>query len=151
MDFPRRTPARHQFFQALLLLGREELVRAQLLHHDGNAPESRASGSGRVTWGKYLTYDLKLNAEPLSFTTLARSYPAIPLRGDYSGPMQIAGTSPNLCVVTTLTGAGGTLAYDGTAPTDHSYIPSRPRNEARGYALSYKYENCATNNSKRKP
>ncbi|MDQ6717835.1 MAG: translocation/assembly module TamB [Gemmatimonadota bacterium] len=101
---------------------------ALLVHHDGNAPESRASGSGRVTWGKLLTYDLKLNAEPLSFTTLARSYPGIPLRGDYSGPMQIVGTSPNLRVVTTLNGAGGTLAYDGTVDSD------APIYEARGIA-----------------
>jgi len=87
---------------------------ALLVHHDGSLPESRARGNGRVTWGeKFLTYDLSLNVEPISFTTFSRSYPALPLRGDYTGPMQIKGTSEKLRVVTSLTGPGGGLSFDG--------------------------------------
>ena len=98
---------------------------ALLVHHDGNLPESRAAGAGRVTWGKLLTYDLKLNVEPLSFTTLAHSYPGIPLRGEYSGPMQIAGQSPALRVVTSLSGPGGLIAFDGTLDADAPVYAAR--------------------------
>jgi hypothetical protein len=98
---------------------------ALLVHHDGGAPQSQARGSGRVTWGKFLTYDLRLNMEPLSFTTMARSYPAIPLRGEYSGPMQITGTAPNLRIVTTLSGPGGMIAYDGTVDADAPLYAAR--------------------------
>lgn len=91
---------------------------AQLLHRDGSSPQSQLNGSGRVTWGKFLTYDLKLNAEPLSFTTLARSYPGIPLRGEYGGPLRISGSSPNLRVIASLNGPAGGLAFDGTVDAD---------------------------------
>jgi translocation and assembly module TamB len=108
---------------------------AVLVHHDGNAPQSRARGNGRVTWGKFLTYDLKLNVEPLSFTTLSRSYPGIPLRGEYSGPMQISGTSPNLRVVTSLTGPGGGLAFDGTVDADAPVYAARGTAQTAGADL----------------
>ena len=76
---------------------------ASLFHHDGNLPVSHATGSGRVTWGeKYLTYDLALQAQPLSFTALQHSYPMLPLRGSYAGGVQVKGTSPNLLVNTNL-------------------------------------------------
>ncbi len=98
---------------------------ALLVHHDGNLPQSRTRGGGRVTWGKLLTYDLKLNAEPLSFTALAHSYPGIPLRGDYSGPLQVAGMSPNLRVTTALSGPGGLLAFDGAVDADAPLYAAR--------------------------
>jgi hypothetical protein len=87
---------------------------ADLVHHDGALPISRFTGGGRVTWGeKYMNYDMALEAAPVSMTTLAKSYPDIPLRGNYTGPISMKGTAPELAVVTTLTGAGGTIAYNG--------------------------------------
>jgi len=88
---------------------------ADIVHHDGDLPTSRFTGAGRVTYGTdYMHYDMALEAAPVSMTTLARSYPSIQLRGNYSGPMTVKGTAPALDVVTTLTGAGGTIAYTGT-------------------------------------
>jgi hypothetical protein len=88
---------------------------ADILHHDGALPVSRVTGSGRMTFAEPTTiYDLDLQASPVSMTTLSRSYPDVPLRGDYSGPIRVKGVVSNLEVKTTLTGAGGTLAYDGT-------------------------------------
>ena len=88
---------------------------ADIVHHDGDLPTSRFTGSGRVTYGtEYMNYDMALEAAPVSMTTLAKSYPSIQLRGNYSGPITVKGTAPALDVVTTLTGAGGTLAYTGT-------------------------------------
>ncbi len=91
---------------------------ADLTHHDGPQPVSHVTGNGRVTWGQYLTYDLALQAQPLSFTALTHSYPLLPLRGSYSGPVQVKGTSPNLLVNTTLTGPAGTFAYNGLLDAD---------------------------------
>ena len=87
---------------------------ADIVHHDEDLPTSRFTGAGRVTWGaQYMTYDMALEAAPVSMTTLARSYPSIRLRGNYTGPISMKGTAPDLDVVTTLTGAGGTIAYTG--------------------------------------
>jgi translocation and assembly module TamB len=87
---------------------------ADLTWRDGPAEPSRATGSGRVTIGdKFTSYDLALNTQPLSFTTLALSYPSLPLRGSYQGPLRLQGTVDDLAVTTELTGPGGTLTYDG--------------------------------------
>src|SRR5256714_1790566 len=99
---------------------------ASLFHHDGNLPVSHATGDGRVTWGeKYLTYDLNLHAEPLSFTALSHSYPMMPMRGSYAGPVQVKGTSPNLVVNTTLSGPAGTFAFNGLVDADPEEYAAR--------------------------
>jgi translocation and assembly module TamB len=89
---------------------------ADLTHTDGPGEPTRATGSGRVTLGDtFTTYDLALNTQPLSFTTLSHAYQevALPLRGSYQGPLRIQGTLDDLLVTTDLTGPGGRLAYDG--------------------------------------
>ena len=87
---------------------------ADLTHRDGPGDPTRATGSGRLTVGEtYTSYDLALNMQPLSFTTLALSYPSLPLRGSYQGPLRIQGTIDDLAVTTELTGPAGTVSYDG--------------------------------------
>jgi translocation and assembly module TamB len=87
---------------------------ADLTHRDGPGDATRATGSGRLTVGEtYTSYDLALNMQPLSFTTLALSYPSLPLRGSYQGPLRIQGTVDDLAVTTELTGPAGTVSYDG--------------------------------------
>ncbi|HZE07962.1 MAG TPA: translocation/assembly module TamB domain-containing protein [Gemmatimonadaceae bacterium] len=101
---------------------------ADLYHHDGAQPVSHVTGNGRVTWGeKYLTYDLALQAQPLSFTALSHSYPMLPLRGSYAGPVQVKGTSPSLLVNTTLTGPAGTFAFNGVVDADPVEYAARGR------------------------
>jgi autotransporter translocation and assembly factor TamB len=101
---------------------------ASLFHHDGGLPISHATGDGRVTWGeKYLTYDMTLQAQPLSFTALQHSYPLLPLRGSYAGPVQVKGTSPNLLVVTNLTGPAGTFGFNGLIDADPEEYAARGR------------------------
>ncbi|MFL5482201.1 MAG: translocation/assembly module TamB domain-containing protein [Gemmatimonadaceae bacterium] len=101
---------------------------ASLFHHDGNLPLSHATGNGRITWGeKYLTYDLNLHAEPLSFTALVHSYPLLPLRGSYQGPVQVKGQSPGLLVNATLTGPAGQFAYSGLVDADPLVYGARGR------------------------
>ena len=92
---------------------------AQLTHTDGPAEPTLATGSGRITYGeKFMAYDLDLQAAPLSLTTLARSYPLLPLRGTFSGPITVRGTAPDLELTADLTGAAGHLIYAGQVDAD---------------------------------
>jgi translocation and assembly module TamB len=65
-----------------------------------------------------MAYDLSLLAAPLSLTTLARSYPLLPLRGTFSGPLVVRGVAPTLEVTADLTGASGHITYAGSADAD---------------------------------
>jgi translocation and assembly module TamB len=92
---------------------------AQLAHFDGPAEPTRATGRGRITYGtKYMGYDLDLVAAPLSLTTLSRSYPKMPLRGTFSGPITVKGIAPDLTMSANLTGMGGHLVYAGHVDAD---------------------------------
>jgi translocation and assembly module TamB len=94
---------------------------ADLRHSDGSGPASRFAGGGRVTFGEETTtYDVALNAAPLSFTTLARAYTAgrIPLRGEYEGPIRLQGTTSDLDLSTELRGPAGSVAYEGRVDAD---------------------------------
>ncbi len=109
---------------------------ADLLHHDGNQPVSHITGNGRVTYGeKYLTYDLALQAQPLSFTALSHSYPLLPLRGSYAGPVQVKGMSPNLLVSATMTGPAGAFGYNGLVDADPPEYGARGRATSTGLDL----------------
>jgi hypothetical protein len=97
-----------------------------------------------VTWGdKYLTYDLALQAQPLSFTALTHSYPLLPLRGSYTGPVQVKGMSPNLLVNTTLTGPAGTFGYSGLVDADPEEYAARGRATSTALDLRTLLENNA--------
>jgi translocation and assembly module TamB len=92
---------------------------AQLTHTDGPDAPTHATGGGRITYGeKFMSYDLDLQMAPLSLTTLARSYPMLPLRGTYSGPLTVQGMAPDLLVTADLTGAAGHVMYAGHVDAD---------------------------------
>ena len=95
--------------------------QADLTHSDGSGPATRMVGAGRVTFGETTTtYDIAMTAQPLSFTTFARAYTdsRIPLKGEYTGPVRIQGTTGDLSVTTELRGPAGMLAYDGRIDGD---------------------------------
>jgi len=92
---------------------------ANLTHTDGPAEPTHMTGGGRITYGeKFMAYDLALQAQPLSFTTLGRSYPLLPLRGTFVGPITVKGIAPSLEVTADLTGAAGRVTYVGGADAD---------------------------------
>ena len=92
---------------------------ADIMHHDGPGKPSRLLGSGRVTDGKrFITYDVSLTADSLSFGTLARSFPSLKLRGMAAGPITIRGRTPNLDVATRLSGPAGQLTFNGRLDID---------------------------------
>ena len=93
-----------------------------LSHRDGDSPESRLRGTARLSWETIgpVRWELNAAALPLSFTALARSFPEVPLRGDYSGPITSRGSSELMTFSGDLVGAGGRietdLRVDMTAP-----------------------------------
>ncbi|HKP15724.1 MAG TPA: translocation/assembly module TamB domain-containing protein [Gemmatimonadaceae bacterium] len=92
---------------------------ANLTHTDGPDEPTRMTGGGRITYGeKFMGYDLALEAQPLSFNTLGRSYPLLPLRGTFAGPINVKGIAPTLEVTADLTGAAGRITYVGAADAD---------------------------------
>jgi translocation and assembly module TamB len=92
---------------------------ASITHRDGPGTPSHFTGSGRITDGSpYITYDVDLNADPLSFDMLARSFPGLTLRGLAYGPVKIKGQSPDLEVVTNLVSAAGALRFAGNIDID---------------------------------
>ncbi|KAB2888686.1 MAG: hypothetical protein F9K40_20310, partial [Kofleriaceae bacterium] len=105
-------------------------------HRDGDAPESHFKGAGRVTWGeKFMTYDVSLAALPLSLTAISRSYPGLPARGEYSGPLRVKGTTENLSVVTDLVGDAGRLEVDGVFDIAFPGYRATARGSATGLDL----------------
>ncbi len=91
---------------------------ARLAHQDGEGEPSRVTGSGRITDGEpFVAYDVVLNAEPLSLTMLARSYPN-PMRGLVSGPIRARGTAPDLETAFSLQGSAGAISFDGRLDLD---------------------------------
>ncbi|MES2178429.1 MAG: translocation/assembly module TamB domain-containing protein [Gemmatimonadota bacterium] len=92
---------------------------ANLTHTDGPAEPNHATGGGRITYGvQFMTYDMTLQASPLSLSTVAQSYPKLPLRGVFSGPVRVRGIAPTLDVVGDLTGPSGHLTYAGKVDAD---------------------------------
>jgi translocation and assembly module TamB len=92
---------------------------ADVTHRDGPGTPSHFTGSGRVTDGTpFITYDVDLNADPISFDMLARSFPGLKLRGLAYGPMQIKGQSPDLQIAANLLSASGRLRFAGNIDLD---------------------------------
>ena len=87
---------------------------ADVTHRNGPGEPTRVTGSGRVTWAEeFMTYDLAVNAEPLSLDMMSRAYP-LGLTGLVSGPIVAKGTTENLQLSTTLEGPAGRITYNGT-------------------------------------
>lgn len=85
--------------------------QADLVHRDGDLTPSRFTGAGRITSGEVeMAYDVALDAQPLAMTTLATSFPDIPLRGDFFGPLKVRGTLHDLFVEADLEGDAGRIA-----------------------------------------
>jgi translocation and assembly module TamB len=92
---------------------------ANVVHHDGDNPTSHFTGDGRVTQNpKFTAFDVSLQAQPISFTTFARSYPGLAFRGNFSGPMRIRGTMDDLDVTANLSGDAGTMVVNGNFDLD---------------------------------
>jgi translocation and assembly module TamB len=88
---------------------------ADITHRDGDStPPSRFKGDGRVTLGgDNVGFDLAVAALPLSLNTLARSWPGLPVRGEYSGPLRLRGDITDFSATADLAGDAGRVQLDG--------------------------------------
>ena len=87
---------------------------ADLEHVDGPGLPSHLTGSGRYTLvTEGVRFDLDLQASPLSYTTLSRSYPGFPLRGSAVGSIRAKGLAEDFDLRVTLAGEAGELAFVG--------------------------------------
>ena len=92
---------------------------ADITHRDGPGTPSRFTGSGRITDGSpFITYDVDLNADPISFDMLSRSFRSLTLRGLAYGPLKIKGQSPDLQIAANLVSASGRLRFAGNIDLD---------------------------------
>ncbi|HVP70381.1 MAG TPA: hypothetical protein VMS45_03590, partial [Gemmatimonadaceae bacterium] len=92
---------------------------ADITHTDGDGPPTHLTGAGRVTMTERATiFDVALDAEPFSFTTLSHSYPSIFVRGTFNGPIRVKGGSDALALNARLTGAAGVVLVDETLDYD---------------------------------
>lgn len=83
---------------------------------DGPGQPSRFTGDGRYTLvTEGVKFDVDLQAVPLSYTTLSRSYPDMPLRGSAVGRIKADGMAEKFNLQTTLSGEGGELSFTGVA------------------------------------
>ena len=92
--------------------------KGDISHSNGPGDPSRMTGHGRVTYGeKYMTYDVAMNAEPVSLTMMSRAY-ELGIKGLMKGPITAKGQTDNLKVTVDLTGPAGHITYDGTVDVD---------------------------------
>lgn len=87
--------------------------RADITHRNMPGEPSRITGSGRVTYGEqFMTYDVALNAQPLSVTMMSHAY-ELGLKGLMSGPITAKGTTNDLQLTMQLQGPAGGFTYAG--------------------------------------
>lgn len=112
-DFPRLNGQLSGTVRLDSLWGDVRFVQADITHRDGEAPESRLRGDGRLGWmGGPVRWEFDGAALPLSFTALAQSFPAVPMRGEFSGPISTAGSVGDLALVGDLLGDAGRIETD---------------------------------------
>jgi translocation and assembly module TamB len=91
-------------------------TKADIEHIDGPGLPSRFTGDGHFTLvTEGVKFDVDMQVSPLSYTTMSRSYPTLPLRGSAVGRIKAAGMADRFEVQTTLAGEGGELSFTGSA------------------------------------
>lgn len=112
-DFPRLNGEVRGTARLDSLWGDVRFSQADLTHRDGDSPESRLRGDGRLAWEDGpVRWEVEGAALPLSFTALARSFTAFPLRGEFNGPISSAGSIGDLVLVGDLLGEAGRIETD---------------------------------------
>ncbi len=107
--------------------------RADLEHVDGPGQPSRFTGSGRYTLvPEGVIMDVDLQAVPLNYTMLSRSYPTMPLRGQAVGRLRAQGIADDLAVQTVLAGEGGEITFAGRADATDPRVAARGAWRLRG-------------------
>src|ERR1035437_4652582 len=88
---------------------------ADITHRDGDStPPSHFKGDGRLsTGGANVGFEVAVAALPISVSTIARSYPGLPIRGEYPGPLRLQGDISDFSATADLVGEAGRLQLEG--------------------------------------
>jgi translocation and assembly module TamB len=87
---------------------------ADMTHRNMPGEPSRVTGSGRVTYGELMTFDVSVIAQPVSLTMMSAAYD-LGIKGLMSGPIRARGTSNDMQVTAQLEGPAGRISYSGRA------------------------------------
>lgn len=118
--------------------------KANVTHRNGPGDPTRVTGAGRVTYGEqFLTYDVAVNAQPLSLTMMSRAYP-LGLKGLLSGPIQAKGTTNDLQVNAQLGGPAGRISYSGRVDAYPLSVAARGTGRVDALDLSQLLEQSKT-------
>jgi translocation and assembly module TamB len=110
--------------------------KGNVVHRNGPGEPSRVTGSGRVTYGEeFMTYDLTVNAEPVSLTMLSNAYP-LHLKGLMSGPVRARGTTNDLQLTMDLQGPAGRITYSGRVDAYPLSVAAHGTGRLEGLSLS---------------
>jgi translocation and assembly module TamB len=103
---------------------------------DGPGTPSRLTGRGSYALlDEGVRFDVDLQAAPLSYTTLSRSYPMLPLRGLAVGSIRASGMAEDFALQATLAGEGGEIAFDGRVDVLEPWYGVRGDYRLRGIDL----------------
>lgn len=91
-------------------------VQFDIQQREADLAANRIRGDTRVVMppGARTRIEARVEAQPVSLTTLARYYPAIPFRGAFRGRLSAIGTLDDLDVEANLRGVGDSLWVKGT-------------------------------------
>ena len=98
--------------------------KADVTHRNMAGEPSRVLGSGRITYGDMLKFDVALNAQPLSLTMMSHAY-HLGVKGLMSGPIRAKGTASDLQLDASLVGSAGSLTYSGRVDAEGLSIGAR--------------------------
>lgn len=88
------------------------VLDAEATHVPGEFSPSRVTARGSLRYdGEELFLDLTGELAPLSFTTLRRDFPSLPLTGEISGPVALRGPLSRLAVESDLLTSAGPLKF----------------------------------------
>ncbi|HEY2849723.1 MAG TPA: translocation/assembly module TamB domain-containing protein, partial [Gemmatimonadaceae bacterium] len=88
---------------------------ADVTHTDGEgALPSRFKGDARLTSsGPDIAFEVAVAALPISLNTIAQSYPGLPIRGVYTGPIRVQGELADFSASVDLAGDAGRVQLEG--------------------------------------
>ena len=87
---------------------------ADMTHRNMPGEPTRVTGSGRVTYGEFMRFDVNVVAQPVSLTMMSYAYD-LGIKGLMSGPIRARGTSNDMMVTAQLEGPAGRISYNGRA------------------------------------
>lgn len=88
--------------------------KADITHRNMPGEPSRVTGSGRVTYGEFMSFDVNVVAQPVSLTMMSHAYD-LGIKGLMSGPIRARGTSNDMMITAQLEGPAGRISYNGRA------------------------------------